>query len=76
MLKNVILNKHYFFMNRDWWKWGNPKETKHINDYPKLKTMVEERWKINLRENFFPPKKFDLPVLTEKRKEESCSNWN
>ena len=57
-------------MNRDWWKWGNPKETKHINDYPKLKTMVEERWKMNLRENFFPPKKFDLPILTDKRKEE------
>lgn len=57
-------------MQRDWWKWGDPKEVKHINDYPKLVTFVEERWKIHLREDFFPPKKFELPQLSEKRKEQ------
>ncbi len=57
-------------MHRDWWKWGDPKEAKHINDYPKLKTMVEERWKTHLHEDFFPPKKFELPQLSEKRKEQ------
>lgn len=57
-------------MQRDWWKWGDPKEIKHINDYPKLKTLVEERWKTHLREDFFPPKKFELPQLTEKKKEQ------
>ena len=57
-------------MQRDWWKWGDPKEIKHINDYPKLKTLVEERWKTHLREDFFPPKKFELPQLSEKKKEQ------
>lgn len=57
-------------MHRDWWKWGDPKEVKHINDFPKLKTLVEERWKMHLREDFFPPKKFELPQLTEKKKEQ------
>ena len=55
-------------MQRDWWKWGDSKEIKHITDYPKLKIQLEERWKTNLREDFFPPKKFELPVLTEKKK--------
>jgi alkyldihydroxyacetonephosphate synthase len=57
-------------MNRNWWKWGDPKEVKHINDYPKLVTFVEERWKTHLREDFFPPKRFELPQLSEKRKEQ------
>ncbi|HNI33102.1 MAG TPA: FAD-binding protein, partial [Chitinophagales bacterium] len=57
-------------MQRDWWKWGDPNEIKHINDYPKLKTLVEDRWKTSLREEFFPPKKFELPQLSDKRKEQ------
>lgn len=56
-------------MQRDWWKWGDPKEIKHINDYPKLKEMVEDRWKTHLREDFFPPKKFSLPILSEKKRD-------
>ena len=56
-------------MKKDWWKWGDPKEVKHINDYPQLKLMVEEKWKTNLREDFFPPKEFSLPVLPEKKKD-------
>src|SRR4051812_39324867 len=57
-------------MHRDWWKWGDPNEVKHINDYPKLKVLLEERWKTHLREDFFPPKKFNLPPLPEKKKEQ------
>ncbi|MDB5226513.1 MAG: alkyldihydroxyacetonephosphate synthase [Bacteroidota bacterium] len=57
-------------MHRDWWKWGDPNEVKHINDYPKLKVLLEERWKTHLREDFFPPKKFNLPQLPEKKKEQ------
>ena len=57
-------------MRKDWWKWGDPKEFKHINEYTKLKEMVEARWKTHLREDFFPPKKFELPTLPEKRKEQ------
>ncbi|HRB19467.1 MAG TPA: hypothetical protein PKZ14_05240, partial [Chitinophagales bacterium] len=55
-------------MQRNWWRWGDPNELKHINDYPKLKDMVEERWKMRLREDFFPPKSFELPILSEKKK--------
>ncbi|MEZ5055123.1 MAG: FAD-dependent oxidoreductase [Chitinophagales bacterium] len=55
-------------MQRNWWKWGDPNEIKHINDYPKLKDMVEERWKMRLREDFFPPKTFELPTISEKKK--------
>ena len=57
-------------MHADWWKWGDPKEVKHINEYPKLKLMMEERWKTHLREDFFPPKKFNLPIVSEKKKEQ------
>ncbi len=57
-------------MRRDWWKWGDPKEIKHINDYPKVKAFVEERWKTHLREDFFPPKTFELPVISDKKKEQ------
>lgn len=57
-------------MNRDWWKWGNPKEIKHINDYTKLKELLEERWKTHLHEDFFPPKNFELSQLSDKKKEQ------
>lgn len=57
-------------MRKDWWKWGNPNEYKHINDYPKLKEMVEARWSTHLREDYFPPKKFNLPTLSDKKKEQ------
>lgn len=60
----------YHPMQADWWKWGDPKEAKHINDYPKLRTLLEERWKMHLREDFFPPKKFQLPQLSDKKKEQ------
>ena len=43
-------------MHKDWWKWGLSSELKHIDDYPKLKNYIEERWKTKLKEGFFPPK--------------------
>jgi alkyldihydroxyacetonephosphate synthase len=57
-------------MNRDWWKWGDPKEAKHINEYPKLKSFLETRWSTTLKEEFIPPAKFDIPAVAEKKKEQ------
>lgn len=57
-------------MNRDWWKWGDPREAKHLNDYPKMKAFLEERWSTSLKEEFIPPAKFDLPAIPDKKKEQ------
>ncbi|MCB0508759.1 MAG: FAD-binding oxidoreductase [Bacteroidetes bacterium] len=56
-------------MRQNWWKWGDPNEIKHLSDYPKLRDMVEERWKTKLREDFFPPKKISIPPIPEKKKD-------
>lgn len=57
-------------MNKNWWKWGNPAESKHITDYPKLVTMVEERWNLKLQQDFAPPSEFILPQLSDDKKQE------
>ncbi len=53
-------------MQKDWWKWGDLKEAQFIGDYPKLKSDVESLWGVNLKEDFYPPEKFDLPAVSEK----------
>lgn len=53
-------------MNKDWWKWGNPVESKHLNDYPTARTFLENRWKITLKEDFKPPNRFNIDTLSEK----------
>ena len=45
-------------MNKDWWKWGNNNEFRHLSEYPKMKKMLEDRWEISLNE------------ISEKKKEE------
>lgn len=57
-------------MNTNWWKWGNPAESRHLNDYPKLKNMVEERWKTQLQQDFAPPSDFQLTELSDEKKDE------
>jgi alkyldihydroxyacetonephosphate synthase len=57
-------------MNKDWWKWGNPDQLRHLNEYPKFKAYLEERWGITLREDFFPPKDFDIVPIPEKKQEQ------
>ncbi|MCB9032864.1 MAG: FAD-binding oxidoreductase [Chitinophagales bacterium] len=57
-------------MNKDWWKWGNLEESKHINDYPKAKQYLEEFWQTSFREEFKPPTKFNLAQLSDKKTEE------
>lgn len=43
-------------MHKDWWKWGNPEETKSIEDYPALKEYVEEKWNLQLKHTLVAPK--------------------
>lgn len=54
-------------MKVEWWKWGDPKETQQIADYPLLQQEVEQLWKVNLKEDFYPPSAFNLPMLSEKK---------
>lgn len=56
-------------MDKDWWKWGNPKEAKHVNDYPKAKIFLEDLWKTTLKHEYSPPNKFKIEPLTEKKKD-------
>ncbi len=62
----LILKKNY--MRNNWWKWGDTKEFKHITDYPGIMQYVEDKWKMKLKEDFFPPKHFELPQLNDKKK--------
>ena len=56
-------------MNKDWWKWGDPTELKHMNDYPKAKAFLEDLWKTNFKHEYSPPNKFSIEPLTEKKKD-------
>ncbi|HNJ11349.1 MAG TPA: hypothetical protein PK783_07805, partial [Chitinophagales bacterium] len=56
-------------MNKDWWKWGDPAELKHMNDYPKAKAFLEDLWKTNFKHEYSPPNKFTIEQLTEKKKD-------
>jgi len=53
-------------MINDWWKWGDPKASQQIGEYPKLKAEVEERWKVSIKEDFYPTVKFQPKPITEK----------
>ncbi len=39
----------------NWWKWGDPAQSFHLSDYPKLKQYLEERWSLKLTEDFSFP---------------------
>lgn len=39
----------------NFWKWGNPSQSFHLNDYPKFKAFLEQRWQRPLSDNFTPP---------------------
>jgi alkyldihydroxyacetonephosphate synthase len=57
-------------MNKDWWKWGNNNEFRHLSEYPKMKKMLEDRWEISLKEDFVPVKNFPVVEISDKKKEE------
>jgi len=50
----------------DWWKWGPAENRLTINHYPKLKTYLEDKWKISLDEAIPAPSSF-LSTTDEKR---------
>jgi alkyldihydroxyacetonephosphate synthase len=57
-------------MIKDWWKWGDPQKLKHLDDYPKLKLWLEEKWDARLRQEFSPPARFEIAPVSEKKKEQ------
>ncbi|HXH17808.1 MAG TPA: FAD-binding oxidoreductase [Chitinophagales bacterium] len=42
-------------MSEDFWKWGDPAKSFHLNHFPKLKSFLEERWKQQLKDDFKTP---------------------
>lgn len=62
-------------MDKNWWKWGNPAESKHLNDYPKAKEFLEKKWDTTLKEDFRPPNQFNIDSLSEKEIENIKSQF-
>ncbi len=55
-------------MNRQtWWKWGDSEKSFHLNDYPKLKDYLEQKWNKKLVPDFQPA------YIFEKIKDETFS---
>ncbi|MCP4443706.1 MAG: FAD-binding oxidoreductase [Aureispira sp.] len=50
--------------NNTWWKWGNPKESQHLSEYPKLIAYLEEVWGCKIKDDFKIPSNFDVPTTT------------
>jgi alkyldihydroxyacetonephosphate synthase len=50
-----------------WWKWGDPEKSFHLNDFPKLRKFIEEKWNRKLVEDYHPD------FVFKKIKEESFS---
>ena len=38
-----------------WWKWGDPQKSLHLNDFPKFRNYLEEKWKVTLKEDLSLP---------------------
>ncbi len=41
-----------------WWKWGDPEKSFHLNDYPKLKDYLEQKWNKKLVPDFQPARTY------------------
>ena len=51
-------------MNANWWKWGDPKLSKSLSEYPRLKSFLENRWDTALLPDFEPPSEFKSSIIT------------
>jgi len=40
---------------QDFWKWGDPAQSFHLDHFPKLKSFLEESWKLQLKDDFKAP---------------------
>ncbi len=47
--------------NNNWWKWGDPNQSQHLSQYPKLINFLESEWSVKLADDFKIPHEFDLP---------------
>lgn len=55
-------------MNKDWWKWGDSKAFEHVNNYPKLKQICNDRFGMHLKEDFHPPQEFNIEEVNQEDK--------
>ncbi|MDP6908910.1 MAG: FAD-binding oxidoreductase [Flavobacteriales bacterium] len=39
----------------NWWKWGDPKKSFHLSEYPKLRVFLEEKWEKPITESLKLP---------------------
>ena len=46
--------------NPTWWKWGDLKKSFHLNDFPKLKHFLEEKWNTKLVDDLTLPDRTSL----------------
>ncbi len=56
-------------MLANWWKWGDPNQAIHLDEYHKLKIFLEEKWNQKLVPSYQPPEKFTVKKLTNKKRE-------
>lgn len=49
------MNEEKELNTENWWKWGDPSQSFHLDQYPKLKSFLEEKWERKLYDDFgFP----------------------
>jgi len=46
--------------NITWWKWGDIDGDVHLNDFPKLRTYLEEEWQVKLNDDLLLPANEEL----------------
>ena len=46
--------------NPTWWKWGDPKKSFHLNDFPRLRKFLEEKWNKKLIDDLALPDRTSL----------------
>ncbi len=42
-------------LSSGFWKWGDPAKAFHLNDFPRFKSFLEEKWKRKLNDDFKAP---------------------
>ena len=56
-------------MLANWWKWGDPSQAIHLDEYHKLKIFLEDKWNQKLTPSCQPPENFTVKRLSNKKKQ-------
>ena len=57
-------------MDNNWWKWGDPKEYEHVDNFPNLKQICLDRFKYDPVEDFHPPDIFNISEVSAETQSE------